>query len=128
MSVYEDISTCTLGSTTITTIQQITSNLVAPKAGVGGDAAAFDTAVVSGRKSRNGTITLLDSSQARALEGATGTLSFTGKDTGGGSDDAITIVNVAIANVSTTDSHGAPGMATLDWIAYSADGIADPQS
>ena len=128
MAFYEDVSSVTLGSTSITTVQSITSNLNQPMVGAGGDADAYDTAVIKGRASRSGSIVLADVSQARALEGASGTLSFVDKGASGGSDKTISIDNVQITDVTTTSAHGAGATATVNWIAYSSDGTTDPQS
>ncbi len=67
-----------------------------------------------------GTITLLDPVQAAAAANATGTLTFTWKDTAAGDDKTVTIANCSTGNWETAVGRDKASMARLHFIAESA--------
>ena len=128
MAFYEDISTCTLGTTSITTVKSISVSETRPLTPESGDADSQASALIEGAAAITGTIVLADVSQARALRGQSGTLSFVNKGASGESDKTVTIVNCHVGDISETSRHAASAGAIVSFAAHSSDGSTSPWS
>ena len=126
MPVYDKVSSVTLGSTTITTVQQITVNENRPLTPYGADGEVYAKNIIRGHASISGSITLGDNAQARALAGGSGTLGFTDEDCADGTDDTVAVSNVLIGNVVTSSNVGAASSSTVNFTAKSSDGTTSP--
>jgi hypothetical protein len=122
-NVYHNPQNVTLGSSSITGVQSIVVSVRYDEIHAAGDDDAHESVAryTTGRTS--GTITLLDPTSADAVQGETGTLSFTWKDVKGSSDKTVTIADCAIGGYDASVSRDAASSVTLPFIAESAPNI-----
>jgi hypothetical protein len=71
-----------------------------------------------------GSISLVDPTQAQALSGRTGTLTFKWKDAKGGAAKVVTVANCSITGWKAAVSRGAASSAVVGFVAESAPVIA----
>ena len=127
--VFKNVSSCTLGSTSIYGVQNISVQRNSTTVTASADADAFQTVAEAAVTAVSGTIALVDPAIAHSLQGVgPATLSFVEKNTRGEADDTITIANVSITSVGESAGHAQASSASVSFVAYSADGTTDPVS
>ena len=123
-NVYHNPQNVTLGSSSITGVQSIVVSVRYSEVHAAGDDDTHESLAryTTGRTS--GTITLLDPVSAEAVQGQTGTLSFTWKDVKGQADKTVTVQNCSIGGYDAAVLRDAASAVTLPFIAESAPDIA----
>jgi len=71
-----------------------------------------------------GSITLVDPTQAQALSGRTGTLTFKWKDAKGGAAKTVTVANCSVTGWQAAVSRGSASSAVVGFMAESAPAVA----
>ena len=123
-NVYHNPQNVTLGSTAITGVQSIVVSVRYHEIHAAGDADTHETVARYTTARVSGSITLLDPTSASAVEGQTGTLSFTWKNARGGADKTVTILNASLGGYDATVARDAASSVTLPFIAESTPSIA----
>ena len=124
--VFKNVSNVTLGSTAVYGVQSITLAKKRAEIHASGDADAYESVAEAGTCRVSGTIVTLDPTDADAMDGLSGTLSFTWKDAKGAADKTVTVSNVVVTAVHNNVSHDSPSSASVSFIASSSDGSTDP--
>lgn len=123
-NVYHNPQNVSLAGTSITGVQSIVVSVRYGEIHAAGDDDAHESVARYATGRTSGTITLLDPVSADAVEGQSGTLSFTWKDVKGGTDKTVTIGNASVGGYSATVSRDAASNVTLPFVAESAPSIS----
>ena len=97
-SVFKDIGSCTIGSTSIVGVTSITINVQRPPIVASGNGDLFAPVNDFGAATIQGTMTMHSPSDAIAIDGQTGTMAFTATDCNNAASglNSYSIVNVVI--------------------------------
>ena len=123
-NVYHNPQNVTLGSSSIAGVQSIVVSVRYSEIHAAGDDDTHESVARHTTARTSGTITLLDPTSADAVQGLTGTLSFTWADVKGGSDKTVTVANASIGGYDASVARDAASTVTLPFIAESAPSIA----
>ncbi|HUS91411.1 MAG TPA: hypothetical protein VM695_06145 [Phycisphaerae bacterium] len=119
-NVYHNPQDVQIGSSPITGVQSIVVSVRYDELHAAGDDDTHESVAryTTGRTS--GAITLLDPTSADAVQGQTGTLSFTWKDVKGTADKTVSIADCSVGGYDATVARDAASRATLPFLAESA--------
>ena len=123
-NVYHNPSDVALGTTAITGVQSIVVSVRYHEIHAAGDDDTHESVARYTTARTSGMITLLDPASADAVQGQSGTLSFTWKDAKGDDDKTVTIANCSLGGYEATVARDAASTVTLPFIAESAPDIA----
>ncbi len=118
-NVYDNPNTVTIGSTSISGVQSITTNVSYAEIHAAGDDDTVESVARNATASVRGTITLLDPISADAAKGLTGTLSFKYNEVSGGSAKTISITNASIGGYDSNVSRDSASSVTVPFMAES---------
>jgi len=121
--VYHNPQNVTLGSSSVTGVESVVISVRYSEIHAAGDDDTHESVARHTAGRTSGTITLLDPTSAHAVQGQTGTLSFTWKDVQGGSDKTVTVPNASIGGFDATVGRGSASSVTLPFIAESEPSI-----
>jgi len=124
--VFKNVSSVTLGGTAVYGVQSIRVTKKRAEIHASGDADVYEPIAEVGAAGVSGTITTLDPTDAEALDGVSGTLSFVWKDAKGSTDKTVTIANVVVTGIANSVAHDSASSASVSFIASSSDGTTDP--
>lgn len=123
-NVYDNPQSVTIGSTSISGVQSITTNVAYAEIHAAGDTDTAESVARFATSTTRGTITLLDPVSADSAKGLTGSLSFTYNEVKGGTDKTVTIATASIGGYDATVSRDAASSITIPFIAEALPSIA----
>ena len=116
-NVYDNPQSVTIGSTSISGVQSITTNVSYSEIHAAGDDDTVESVARYATARVSGTITLLDPISADAAKGLTGTLSFKINEVSGGTDKTISIATASIGGYDANTARDSAGSVTVPFIA-----------
>ena len=126
--VFTNVSSVALGSAAIEGVLSVRVMKRRAEVRAGGDGDLYEPVADVGPCGVSGTIVTLDPTDAQAIDGQRGTLSFVWSCARGQADKTVTIANVVITGTDGTVRHDKASLAAASFIASSPDGITDPVS
>ena len=123
-NVYDNPQSVTIGSTSISGVQSITTNVSYSEIHAAGDDDTVESVARYATARVSGTITLLDPVSADSAKGLTGTLGFTYNEVKGGTDKTVSVANAAIGGYDATVSRDSASSVSLPFIAEALPSIS----